>query len=234
MTRFWINLGDPERAEQWLTRSESIGAGQPIPIWGRLTLLLYREQHDLARDLARKALVQNAEDRHGSQFVFRQTLSSQLARQGDYQAALEPYQASFPWAFETQLALPENLQKQSADMIEIAALLKLADPTSGRPEQLLAAAESVSDELPPAWGVWAGDMNRAGIASVRGDFDTALQWLNSAWDKHWRNDWRSVLLDDVVFSPLWKEPGYKDLVARFEADMERQRLLAYELLETGQ
>jgi len=77
-------------------------------------------------------------------------------------------------------------------------------------------------------------MNRAGIATVRGDHDAALQWLNSAWDKHWRLDWRSVLLDDVVFSPLKNEPGYKDLVTRFEADMERQRQLAYELLETGQ
>ncbi len=233
MTRFWILLGDADRAEQWLTRAESIGAGQPIPIWGRLVLLKYREQHNLARELAEKALAQNSEDRHGSQFTFRQTLAFELARDGDYQAALAPYRESFPWAFEAQLVLPPEPKFQAGDMVEIAALLKLADPTSDRPEQLLAAAESFSDELPPAWGVWAGDINRAGIATVRGDFDYALQWLNSAWDKQWRLGWRSTLLHDAVFSQLKNEPGYKELVARFEADMDRQRELAYELLEDG-
>jgi hypothetical protein len=58
-----------------------------------------------------------------------------------------------------------------------------------------------------------------------------LQWLNKAWDKHWRTDWRTILLHDVVFSQLKNEPGYKELVARFEADMEQQRQLAFELLE---
>jgi hypothetical protein len=89
----------------------------------------------------------------------------------------------------------------------------------------------VTDQLPPQWLVYAGDLDRAGIATVRGDFDSALQWLNSAWDKHWRAGWRSTLLDDVVFSQLKNEPGYQDLVARFEADMEQQRELAYELLD---
>ena len=59
MTRFWVSLGDADQAEQWLTRAEATGAGQPIPIWSRLALLKYREQHDLARDLASKALARN-------------------------------------------------------------------------------------------------------------------------------------------------------------------------------
>ena len=231
MTRFWITLGDADQAEQWQTRAEVTGAGQPLPIWGRLVLLKYREQHELARDLAAKALAQNSEDRHGSQFAFRQTLAFELARDGDYQAALTPFQESLPWAFETPLVLPADLAKQTVDIIQIAALLKLADPTSDRPEQLLEAAESVTDQLPPQWLVFGADLDRAGIATVRGDFDSALQWLNNAWDKHWRTDWRSILLDDVVFSQLKNEPGYKDLVARFEADMDQQRELAYELLD---
>ena len=231
MTRFWILLGDAEQAEQWQTRAEATGAGQPLPIWSRLLLLKYREQHDLARDLAGKALAQKLENRHGSEFTFRQTLAFELARDGDYQAALAPFQDAFPWAFEPQLVLPADLPRQSADIIQIAALLKLADPSSDRPEQLLEAAESVTDQLPPQWLVFAADLNRAGIATVRGDFDSALHWLNNAWDKRWRTDWRNILLDDIVFSQLKNEPGYKELVARFEADMDQQRELAYELLD---
>jgi TolB-like protein len=231
MTRFWITLGDADQAEQWQTRAEATGAGQALPIWGRLELLKFREQHGLARDLARKALAQKAESRHGSEFAFRQALAFELAREGDYEAGLMPFRENSPWAFKTPLVLPADLERQTADIIQIAALLKLTDPTSDRAEQLLKAAESVTDKLPPQWAVFGADLNRAGIATIRGDFDSALQWLNNAWDKRWRTDWRSILLNDIVFSQLKNEPGYKDLVARFEADMEQQRELAYELLD---
>ena len=83
----------------------------------------------------------------------------------------------------------------------------------------------------PGWGVWASDITSAAIATIRGEPEAALQSLNNAWDKKWRLGWRRVLLEDAVFMPLRNEPGYQELVARFEAEMERQRLIAYELLE---
>ncbi len=49
-------------------------------------------------------------------------------------------------------------------------------------------------------------------------------------DLRWRVGWRDTLLFDVVFSQLAGEPGYQELVARFEADMERQREEAYQLM----
>ena len=116
-------------------------------------------------------------------------------------------------------------------MIQIASLLKLADPTSGRPAQLLEAVEGLNGKQLPNWGVWSSDVTSAAIATIRGEFDTALQFLDKAWDKQWRLGWRRVLLEDVVFTQLRNEAGYRELVTRFETDMERQRLLAYELLE---
>lgn len=227
----WITMGDADQAEQWLQRAEAIGAGQPFPIIARLRLLKYREQHDRARELTGKILAQNAEDRHGSQRVLRQTWAYESARAGDLQAALEPYRESTPWAFEPELILPNDLANQSFDAIQIAALLKLADPTSERPSELLDAVEGVSADLPVRWGRSAGDLSRAAIATIRGEHETALQWLNSAWDNKWRFMWQETLIDDVVFSQLKNEPGYKDLIARFELEMEEQRELAYELLE---
>ena len=38
-------------------------------------------------------------------------------------------------------------------------------------------------------------------------------------------------MEDAIFSQLKDEPGYQDLVTRFELDMEQQRELAYKLLE---
>jgi len=231
MTQFWLLMGDVGQAERWQQRAEAIGAGQPIPTISRLLLLKYREQHDLARDLTERTLAQKADDRHDSQFMLRQTWAFELARIGDYQAALKPFRESSPWAFEAEMVFPDDLAIQTRDVIQIAALLKLADPTSERPAQLLNAVESILSKQSPNRGAWFNDLRRSAIATIRGDNQAALQWLNSAWDNKWRLDWRSVLLNDVVFSQLRHEPGYQDLVTRFETDMERQREVAYELLE---
>jgi len=231
MNFHWIALGDAKQAELWLQRAEAIGAGQPFPIIARLRLLKYREQHDRVRDLAGKALEQNAEDRHGSQRVLRQTWAYESARIGNFQAALEPFRESTPWAFEPELLVPDDFANHNRDVIQIAALLQLADPTSERSEQLLKEVEALPGQQHPARGTWAGDINNAAIATIRGEYETALQWLNSAWDKNWRLLWREILVEDAIFSQLKNEPAYKDLVARFEQDMEKQRELAYELLE---
>jgi len=231
MNFYWLTMGDADQAELWLQRAEAIGAGQPFPIVARLRLLKYREQHDQVRDLTGKTLAQNAEDRHGSQQVLRQTWAYESARAGDFQAALEPFRKSTSWAFDHELVVPDDLARQTGDVIQIAALLKLADPTSERPEQLLIAVEDISGQQPPAWGVWASDLNRAAIATIRGEHVTALQWLNSAWDKKWRFMWRERLVEDAIFSQMKDEPGYKELVTRFERDMEQQREQAYELME---
>ena len=231
MNFYWLTMGDADQAELWLQRAEAIGAGQPFPIVARLRLLKYREQHDQVRDLTGKTLAQNAEDRHGSQQVLRQTWAYESARAGDFQAALEPFRKSTSWAFDHELVVPDDLARQTGDVIQIAALLKLADPTSERPEQLLKAVEDISGQQPPAWGVWASDLNQAAIATIRGEHVTALQWLNSAWDKKWRFMWRERLVEDAIFSQMKDEPGYKELVTRFERDMEQQREQAYELME---
>jgi TolB-like protein/Tfp pilus assembly protein PilF len=231
MARFWVLLGDAEEADRWLQRAEAIGAGQPMPSLSRLQLYGFREQHDLAHDLLQKILAQNLEDRHGSNYFFRNLWAFESARLGDYQSALETFQEAFPWAFETPLVAPAGLANEVGEIIQIAALLKLADPTSDRSSQLLEMAEGLNGTQNPRWGPWATDLNLAAIAVVRGDHETALTWLNNAWDKNWRLSWRMILLSNVVFSQLKNEPGYKELIARFEADMEQQRELAYELLD---
>jgi len=231
MVQFWIWLGDTDQAVQWLNRAEAIGAGQPIPTRARLELLSFREQHNLVRDLAEKTLAQKADDRHGTQFALRQVWAFESARVGDYEAALKPFRESLPWAFEPQLVLPDNLKDQIGDMVQIAALLQLADPTSERSIQLTAAVESVANMPYVHFADWGSDLDHAATATLRGDPENALQWLNTAFDKKWRLGWRQTLVYNVVFNPLRNEPGYRNLLARFEADMDLQRQLAYELLD---
>ncbi|RLA49642.1 MAG: hypothetical protein DRQ98_13895 [Gammaproteobacteria bacterium] len=230
MCGFWLTLGDLEQAEQWQQRADAIGAGQPIPIVTRLALYKYREQHDLARDLAKQTLDRNIEDRFGSNAGFRGVWAFESTRAGDYQAALMPYREAFPWAFDTPLQVPAPLNDKIFDVIQIAGLLKLAEPLSERPEQLLKISEKSAHQFSPGWGAWAPALAQASIATVRGDRQAAIGWLNNAWDNNWRASWRERLLQDAIISQLADEPGYQELVARFETDMERQREEAYEIM----
>ncbi len=230
MTRFWLHLGDVGRAEQWQQRADAIGAGQPVPIWSRISLYQYREQHHLALKLAQQSLDRQIEGRFGSNSGLRQTLAFELGRTGAYQTALKPYQQSFAWVFETPLDPPANVSTQVNDILQIAALLKLAEPLSERPAELLEIAEQHADQYPPGAGIWTADITRAAIATIRGQTQTALELLNSAWDKKWRITLPEILLNDVIFTQLAGEPGYQYLLARFDAEMERQRKVAYELM----
>jgi TolB-like protein/Tfp pilus assembly protein PilF len=231
MSNFWVLLGDAEQADKWIQRAEAVGAGQPAPIRARLALYKYREQHDLALDLAKQAIDRKLEDRHGTNYNFRYVWAFESALKQNYQGGLLPYRETFPWAFQSPLESPENLPDQIGDIIQIAALLKLAEPLSERPEELLSLVETRLEEHNPAWGAWGPDISRAAIATIRGQHEEALDWLNKAWDKKWRLGWRPILLDSVVLSQLSGEPGYRELVTRFETDMELQREEAYALME---
>ena len=227
---FWLNLGDVEQAEKWLQRADKAGTGQAYPLRSRLSLYKYREQHELTHKLVKQVLERNLEDRHGTNYNFRQTWAFESGLKGDYQAGLMAYREAFEWALQASLEAPDNVHFHTSDIIQIAALLKLADPLSDRPEQLLSIVAVQADKLTPAWGVWGPDLLRAAIATIRGQNVAALQLLDSAWDKNWRFGWRNVLLFDVVFSQLAGETGYEELIVRFETDMERQRELAHELM----
>jgi len=231
MCQYWLMLGDVEQASLWQQRADAIGAGQPIPIQAQLMLYKYREQHQLALELAKQVIEQKLQDRFGSNAGFRQTLAYESARLGDYQTALAPYRDAFPWAFETPIQTPEQLDAALYDVIQIAGLLKLAEPISGHSTELLEIAKNHVDETPPGWGIWSTELRQAQIATIEGDKESAVNWLNKAWDKQWRFDWRQTLLEDAIITQLAGEPGYQELITRFEADMERQREEAYVLMD---
>ena len=228
---FWVDLGDAEQAEKWQQRADEVGAGQAFPLRSRLGLYQYREQHDLAHKLVKQVLERKLEDRHGTSYNFRKIWAYESGLKGDYQAGLDAYRGIFDWAFETPLEEPGSTLNQYGDIIQIAALLKLAEPVSARPEELLQIVETRIDELPPRWGIFASDLAKARIAAIRGQRQEALQALGNAWDKNWRVGWRNVLLYDVAISRLASEPAYQKQLELFEEDMERQRELAYDLME---
>jgi TolB-like protein/Tfp pilus assembly protein PilF len=230
MAIFWTSLGDAGQAGQWLQRAEAIGAGQPVPINARIYLYQFQEQYDLAGDLARRALDQDMDDRHGTNSIFRQAIAFTSLQNGDFEEALRPYREVYPWAFQDALEPPADLAPVVDDLITMAGLLKLAEPLSGRSEALLQLAEPLLEVYFPGLGPWHADVRKARVATIRGNHDGATQYLSRVWDKKFRTFWRTDLVNDPVISQLNGVPAYQELIARYEREMERQREATYAML----
>jgi TolB-like protein/Flp pilus assembly protein TadD len=233
MTLFWTILGDSDQAQLWLQRAEALGAGQPVPISARITLYQFEERHDLARELVKAALDREMEDRHGTNFFFRQINAYESLATETYDEALAPYRKLLPWAFAPELSAPPNFLEHLDDLIYAADLLKRAEPLSQRPEQLLALVEPLISDRTGGAFAWLEDFRAAKLATLKGDEERAIRLLNDTFDQGRIMYWRQFTLYDPVISRLRGTPGFDELIARYEAEMDRQRELAYELLGVG-
>ncbi len=225
----WLDLGDPEQAEPWAKLADEIDADQPSPIVTRVQLYQYREQHGLAADMAKRALERKLDNRMGSNNVLRRTYIANLVRQGDIQQAIDFYVTEIPGAFATRIEVDLDSNRDSEELLEIAILLQMQGPASERASELIDAAEKKMETVDPRFIPWQRALDRARIAAARNDGQTALKQLEQAFELGMRTRWRHLLMSTIVFNSLHGEPEFKQLVAKFEADMERQRELAYQI-----
>jgi hypothetical protein len=179
--------------------------------------------------MAKRALDRNLDNRMGTNNVLRRTYISNLVRQGEIQQAIDFYLLQFPGAFATPLDVELDSFRRSDELLDIAQLLQMQDPSSTRAVELIDAAEQkillVDEGLMP----WQRALDRARLAAVRNNKQEAFQQLQRAYDLGLRYRWRNLLLSNIAFNSLLDEPEFKQLVARLEEDMERQRELAYQI-----
>ncbi len=226
----WLALGDLEQAERWAKLADDIGADQPTPISTRVQIYEYREQYGLAGDMAKRALDRKVDNRMGSSNVLRAAYISNLVRQGDIQQALDYYHAELPGAFKTPLDLTESeARRRDDELLDIAVLLQMQDPASEKAAELIDTAEQQMQLRDERFMPWARALDRAAIAAARKDKQTAMEQLEQAYELGLRFRWQNVLMSNIAFNSLHDEPEFKQLVARFEADMQRQRELAYQV-----
>jgi len=227
----WVDLGDLEQAEVWAKLADQLGADQPYPIATRVRLYQYREQYGLASDMAKRALDLNLDNRAGSKNVLRRTYISNLVRQEEIQQAIDFYHAQYPGAFSTPLDVDLNSFRRRNELLDIAQLLQMQDPASERAAELIDAAEQKILLIDESFLPWQRALDRARLAAARNNKQEALQQLERAYDLGLRLRWRNLLLSNIAFNSLHDEPEFKQLIARLEEDMERQRELAYQMPE---
>jgi TolB-like protein len=224
----WLALGDLEQAERWAKLADDIGADQPTPISTRVQIYEYREQYGLAGDMAKRALDRKVDNRMGSSNVLRAAYISNLVRQGDFQQAIDYFEAEIPGAFTTPLDLTESdLRRRENDLLDIALLLQMQDPASARAAELIDIAEQQMQLIDERFMPWARALDRAEIAAARKNKQTAMERLEQVYERGLRFRWQNLLMSNIAFNSLHDEPEFKQLIARFEADMQRQRELAY-------
>jgi len=225
----WLALGDPEQAENWAKLADQLGADQPSPIIARVMLYQYREQYGLAADMAKRALDRNLDNRLGSNNVLRRTYVANLVRQGDIQKAIDFYLAKYPGAFKTPIDVDPDSSSNNDPLLEIALLLQMQDPASAQAKELIDAAEQKMLRIDARFLPWQRALDKAAIAAARNDAQAALDQLLRAYELGLRFRWRNLLLSNIAFNSLREEPGFKQLVAMLEEDMQRQREEAYQI-----
>lgn len=229
----WLAMGDLEQAERWLNLAEKTGADQPTPTAVRVLLYQDREQYGLAADVARRALERELDNRMGSTGVLIRAYVSHLYRQGDYQGALEFYQAQMPGAFMTPVDLSGRYfggrRAGNMRLLEIAQLMQKQSPGSGHAEMLLSIAEERISSIDPRFIPWQRELEKASIAALRKDTETAIEHLYKAAEKGMRYRWRNLMYSNIALASLHGEPGFTKLVTKIEEDMQTQREEAYQL-----
>ena len=90
--------------------------------------------------------------------------------------------------------------------------------------------ENNLDNYHPAWGIHMPAWRKAAVRALRDDPEGAVQHLEEARELGLFIYWRNTIFDHPVFMPLADHPAFRRLRAELEAESERQRERAYELL----
>ena len=234
MVLFWLSMGDPQRAEPWLQKAESLQPNETATVAARVALLHFREQSGMAGDLARRALASGLENRAGLKGAIETMFVASMVNQGKVADALDYWRNDSPEAFEQPL--PDSLLNRNnfpGDLVTIAGLMLRLDPGSEQAKSLLGAAEQRLDRRDGKFVPWIDPMLRARIAAIRGHDELAIDLLEKGVDLGFRNNWQSLLEINVDFQRLHDKPRYRELVARVEADMAQQHERAVAMLEGG-
>jgi TolB-like protein/Tfp pilus assembly protein PilF len=225
----WANLGDSRQAERWAEKTYAIDPDHPSSVITRITIMMLKEQREQALAVAQKAFDEQLPDRHGSNFYIYKLLASDAVRKRNFATALQVLMALLPEDLESPL---ESNDVNDVELIsKVATVIKYQDAGSDQIAALLNHAEQLNQQSDGRVFQFLKPYRQATIEAARGNKGEAIMQLEEAVSKGWRFDWRETMQDDFQFESLHKEPAFQELVAFLEADMEKQREEAYQVLE---
>jgi tetratricopeptide (TPR) repeat protein len=228
--RFFMDLGDPDRAEHWIHRSielspESFGSNQAM-----LLLHVYRGNEAAGLKYGRKAF---ALARGWYLQVYPvELLGDHELRAGRYLEALALYEKIHPELLNEGEPRVHNRNYRVA--IDLASVF-YETGEQDRADLLLKLSSQHIEALTRLGWVWAGyGITDVQIYALRGETQKALSALRQAIDEGWRSLWWYLLKHDPILESLHDEPEYQAMVAEIEADMAAQLARVREMERNGE
>jgi TolB-like protein/Flp pilus assembly protein TadD len=225
----WVELGDMKQAEFWASQAEKLSPEQVYSIKARTALMLQKEQYQQAIDLAQRAFDQGLQHRIGATSNVVGLLVFDAVQRRDYDHAMRLLRSLLP----RDVVSPLQLQHPN-DAFLLANMARIADlqnPGSKDAAAWLEHAEMLNRQSDNKWLPSMTPLKLAYIAAARSAKEEAIKQLRAAFDAGWPHDWQTTFHYDFLFEPLHNEPEFKELIALYNADMEKQREKAYQLLE---
>jgi tetratricopeptide (TPR) repeat protein len=220
----FLDLGDPDQAEYWITRAMELGSEGFLPNAAMQMLMVYRGDEAAALEYGRKAVaiwptqfpqvlafLRDHEIRAGRYIEARalyEEVFPELLSERDPKVDLRNYPAAIDLAF----ILSKTGEQEQADLLLDRSLQQIQRrPRLGRR------------------GYGIADVQ---IYALQGEKQKALSALREAIDEGWRAEWWWLHRPNV--ESLHDEPEFQSMVAEIEADMAAQLARVREMERNGE
>jgi len=222
--RYFLNLGDPDKAEYWFQASIELGPGKLNARAGMMFLHLNRNDEAAAVDEARNLLT-DFPDSYAPLMLLR----NHELRAGRYIEARALYEKFRP---ELMREDPEVGRTHRGGAVDLALVLL----KTGETEQadLLLNRRLQYIQTRPRLGAMAYPWVAVQIFALQGKKQEALLALRQALDEGSLEGWWYVLYHEPNLESLHDEPEFQAMVAEIEADMAAQLALVREMERTGE
>jgi TolB-like protein/Tfp pilus assembly protein PilF len=211
----YLDLLDPDKAEEWFLRSASL-APPGFPVSGAAMEPVYLQRGDDSRalDIARKSF-----EMFGGHAI--QTLAhlrNHDLETGRYAEARDRYGRAFPEL------LGEDEPVIDGDNFEPAIDLALVLIKTGEQDRadLLLARSLAHLQTTPRLGPSGYGIADVLIYALQGKTEAALAKLRQAIDQGWRESWWFYLEHDPNLDSLREEPEFQAMLEEVRADMRKQ------------
>jgi TolB-like protein/Tfp pilus assembly protein PilF len=223
----YLDLGDPDRAEQWIHRAGRLAPpGFPLAAMAMEPVYMRRGEEERAIESARKAYA-----------MFGPSVPATLThlrnydlKQGNDAEARARYEEAFPAMFG------EDRPKIDGRNVEVAIDMALVLSRTGEQDRAAVLLEDAlafvrtSHRLGPS-GYGIADVL---ILAQQGKTDAAIAALSRAVDEGWRQSWWFYLEHDPSLDPLRGDPDFEALADRVRADMRSQLARVVSMEEAGE
>lgn len=214
LATLWIDIGDFERAEQWMRRAEDNAPPEMADglAWMRISAAVAVGNRPAADALMAKLLESKSNDPKALMNAARASYFME-----DYASAVEIFEQL------EALDLPEPIMEARVDILESQTAMAFAYQQLGRTEDALTLANQTEAQIrqiidtqprvhPNYW------FTLAQLNAIRGDNSLALIHLQRAVDEGWRQHWRPMV--EPSMAELVKESAFSAMMQGLTTRMD--------------